>query len=117
MPASSKMDVLLPKARPIRNGKTSVITYLKRQKSNCADAIVAREEWTENMGENNPADTKVTGEGGGGGAPGPGAEIPLQPRVQPMVRQLCPWSPWRITGMQRSICSPCRRPMPEQEVA
>ena len=28
---------------------------------------------------NNSADTKVSAEGGGGGAPGAGAEIPLQP--------------------------------------
>ncbi|TRZ19277.1 hypothetical protein HGM15179_007833 [Zosterops borbonicus] len=27
-----------------------------------------------------------------------------------MVRRLCPCSPWRSTGMQRSICSPCRNP-------
>ncbi|PKU49582.1 protein pxr1-like [Limosa lapponica baueri] len=33
----------------------------------------------------NSADTKVSGEGGGGGAPGAGAEIPLQPVVKTMV--------------------------------
>ncbi|RMB98818.1 hypothetical protein DUI87_25037 [Hirundo rustica rustica] len=39
---------------------------------------------------NDSADTKVSVEGGAGSAPGAGAEIPLQPLVQPMVRQLCP---------------------------
>ncbi|XP_077027357.1 uncharacterized protein LOC143691968 [Agelaius phoeniceus] len=39
-------------------------------------------------------DTKVSGEGGGGSAPGIGAEIPLQAVVKTMVKQLCPCSPW-----------------------
>jgi len=39
---------------------------------------------------NSPADTKVSEEGGGEGAPGTGAEIPLQPVVRTMVRQLVP---------------------------
>ena len=42
---------------------------------------------------NNPADTKVSEEGGGGGAPGAGAEIPLQPVVKTMVRQAVPLQP------------------------
>ncbi|GAB0207967.1 hypothetical protein GRJ2_003262400 [Grus japonensis] len=52
MPASSKMDLLLAKAKPISD-----------------------------------ADTKVSEEGGGGGAPGTGTEIPLQPVEKTMVRQ------------------------------
>lgn len=39
---------------------------------------------------NGPADTKVSGEGGGGISPGAGAQISLQPAVQPMERLLCP---------------------------
>ncbi|GAB0201689.1 hypothetical protein GRJ2_002634500 [Grus japonensis] len=38
----------------------------------------------------NSADTKVSAEGGGGGAPGAGAEIPLQPVVKTMVKQAVP---------------------------
>jgi len=35
---------------------------------------------------NNSADTKVSEEGGGGGAPGTGEEIPLQPVEKTMVK-------------------------------
>ncbi|GAB0179368.1 hypothetical protein GRJ2_000402100 [Grus japonensis] len=43
----------------------------------------------------NSADTKVSEEGGGGGAPDTRAKIPLQPMVKTMVRQAVPCSPWR----------------------
>ncbi|KAJ7409679.1 protein pxr1-like [Willisornis vidua] len=36
---------------------------------------------------NNSADTKVSGEGGGGGAPGARVEVPLQAVVKNMMRQ------------------------------
>ena len=39
---------------------------------------------------NSPADTKVSEEGGGGGAPGDGAESPLQPMEKTMVEQVVP---------------------------
>jgi len=39
---------------------------------------------------NNSADTKVSEEEGGGGAPGAGAEIPLQLMEKTMVRAGCP---------------------------
>ena len=42
---------------------------------------------------NNSADTEVGEEGGGGGAPGTRAEIPLQPLVKTMVRQAVPLQP------------------------
>ena len=42
---------------------------------------------------NNSADPQVTEEGGGGGAPGTGAEIPLQPVGKTMVRQAVPLQP------------------------
>ena len=42
---------------------------------------------------NNSADTEVGEEGGGGGAPGARAEIPLQPMVKTMVRQAVPLQP------------------------
>ncbi|KAK4825374.1 hypothetical protein QYF61_027127 [Mycteria americana] len=43
-------------------------------------------------------DTKVSEEGGGGGAPGAGAEIPLQPLVKTMVRQAVPLQPMEVNG-------------------
>ena len=41
----------------------------------------------------NSADTKVSADGGAGGAPGAGAEIPLQPVVKTMVKQAVPLQP------------------------
>ena len=42
---------------------------------------------------NNSADTQVSAEGGGGGAPDTRAEIPLQPVVKAMVKQAVPLQP------------------------
>ncbi|KAK4818992.1 hypothetical protein QYF61_022823 [Mycteria americana] len=39
---------------------------------------------------NSPASTKISEEGGGGGAPGTAAEIPLQPVMKTMVRHVVP---------------------------
>ena len=47
---------------------------------------------------NNSADTKVSEEGGGGGAPGARAEIPLQPVVQTMVMQVVSLRPMEDHG-------------------
>jgi len=43
---------------------------------------------------NNSADTKVSEEGGAGGAPGARAEVPLQP----VVRQAVPLQPMEVYG-------------------
>ena len=42
---------------------------------------------------NNSADTKVSDEGGGGGVPGAGAEVPLQPVGKTMVVQISTLQP------------------------
>ncbi|PKU48718.1 hypothetical protein llap_1042 [Limosa lapponica baueri] len=101
MPAGSKTDPLLATAEPISDsGSASVITYF------CARAIAVGDR-RENMGENS-ADTKVCEEGEGGGAPGTGAEISLQPVVKTMVRHAVPlaapggpwWSRYPPMGIQ-----------------
>ena len=46
----------------------------------------------------NPADSKVNEEGGGGGAPGTGADIPLQPMEKTMVMQGVPLEPMEDHG-------------------
>ena len=62
---------------------------------------------------NNSADTKVNEEGGARGVPGTRAEIPLQPVVQPMVRQLCP-APREVHGGAESHLQPVGDPTLEQ---
>ncbi|KAM9591242.1 uncharacterized protein ACIBXB_006115 [Morphnus guianensis] len=63
---------------------------------------------------NNPADTKVSEEGGGGGAPGAEAEIPLQPVVKTMVRQVVPLQPMEVNGGADIHLQPLEDPTPEQ---
>lgn len=66
------------------------------------------------MWKTNYSDTKVCQEAEGGGAPGIGAEIPLQPKEMIMVNQtLC--RPWRTQQCSRmpwrklqSVKSPCK---------
>ncbi|GAB0192050.1 epimerase family protein SDR39U1 [Grus japonensis] len=87
MPAGSKTDLLLAKAKPI---SASVITYLRRKTKQLESFCSQREEWED---VRNSADTKVSADGGGGGAPGAGAEIPLQPVVKAMVKQAVPLQP------------------------
>jgi len=45
---------------------------------------------------NSSADTKVSEEGGAGGAPGTGEEVPLQPMEKTMVRQAVPLQPMEV---------------------
>ena len=51
------------------------------------DTETAARERVRTCKSNNPADPKVSEEGGGGGASGTGAEIPLQPVGKTMVRE------------------------------
>ncbi|KAK4807043.1 hypothetical protein QYF61_018384 [Mycteria americana] len=86
VPAGSKMDPPLAKAEPTSDsGSASVIIYLRRGKNCCTTAA---ERGVRICERNNYADTKVSEEGGGGGAPGTGAEIPLQPMVKTMLEQV-----------------------------
>ncbi|GAB0175956.1 epimerase family protein SDR39U1 [Grus japonensis] len=87
MPAGSKTGPPLAKAKPI---SASVITYLRRKKPVRESFCSQREEWED---VRNSADTKVSADGGAGGAPGAGAEIPLQPVVKTMVKQAVPLQP------------------------
>ncbi|PKU35129.1 protein pxr1-like [Limosa lapponica baueri] len=91
MPEGSQMDPPLAKAQPIINGgSTSGITYLRRgEKTPCKSSSSEKRGLSKCEKYNRSADTKVGEEGGGGeAAPGTGAEIPLQPVVKTMVRQV-----------------------------
>jgi len=91
------------KAGPISDiGNPSVIKHSRRGKKCCTAGVRKYER-------NNYADTKVGEEGGGGGAPGAKAEIPLKPTVKtkeavafgdPMLEQ----APGRSCSLRRGAC-------------
>ena len=93
-----------------KGGSASVITYLRRgkkkrlQNSSWKRGVRLRER-------NDSADTKISEEGGGGGAPGTGAEIPLQ---QTMMRQAVPLQPMEAHGGADPHPHPMEDSMPEQ---
>ena len=60
------------------------------------------------------ADTKVSEEGGGGGTPGTGAEIPHQPVIKTMVRQAIPLQPMEVHSGADLHLQPMQDPTPEQ---
>jgi len=63
---------------------------------------------------NNSADIKVSEEGGGGGAPGTGAEVPLQLVGKTMVRQAVPLQSMEVHSGADIHLQPMEDPMPEQ---
>lgn len=72
---SAPVDPLQGTVEPLRqDGGTSGKTYLRKTKN-----ATRAERSEEKSGINSPADTKARGVGGGGGAPGARAEVPLQP--------------------------------------
>jgi len=96
VPDGSKMDLTLDKAKPISDsGSASVITYLRKGKKKPAGKWQSR--GVRRCERNNSADTKVSEEGGGGGAPGTGAEtFPLQLVMKTMGRQAVPLQPMEV---------------------
>ncbi|GAB0209984.1 acid sphingomyelinase-like phosphodiesterase 3b [Grus japonensis] len=98
MPAGSKTDPPLAKAEPISDGgSASVITYLRRGGENLLHNS-SQKRGVRICERNNSADTKVSEEGGGGGAPGTRAKIPLQPMVKTMVKQAVPLQPMEVNS-------------------
>ncbi|GAB0179640.1 acid sphingomyelinase-like phosphodiesterase 3b [Grus japonensis] len=110
MPAGSKMDPLLAKVECISDGdSTSGITELRRGKN---PAHLQPEREVRICERNSSADTKVS-EGEGGGAPGTKAEIPLQPMVKTMVRQVVPLQAMEDDGGANIHLQPVKNPTPE----
>ncbi|PKU43719.1 protein pxr1-like [Limosa lapponica baueri] len=96
MPASCKMDLPLAKAKPTSNSGSASDNIFRKGKK---PAVQQQPERGVRICErNNSADTKVTEEGGGGGAPGAGAKLPLHPVVKTMVRQAVPLHPMEVNG-------------------
>ncbi|GAB0206975.1 hypothetical protein GRJ2_003163100 [Grus japonensis] len=116
MPACSKTNPLLAKAKPISDGgSASVITYLRREKTQETKQQHSQpQRGVRRCERNNFADTKVSEEGGGGGGPGAGAEIPLQPLVKTMVKQAVPLQPMEVNGGADIHLQPVQDPTPEQ---
>lgn len=105
MPNSSKLDLQLAKSAPISShANNSGITYLKSEKktkNKCAQLQPKR--GARICERNNYSDTRVSEKGERI------AQVPLQPVVKTVVRQLFPCSLWRSTVEQRSPWSsaPC----------
>ncbi|GAB0204350.1 epimerase family protein SDR39U1 [Grus japonensis] len=113
MPEGSKIDSPLAKAEPISNGgSASVITYLRRGKKH--QEQLQPERGVRRCERNNSADTQVSEEEGGGGAPGARAEILLQPMEKIMVRQAVPLQPMEVHGGADIHLQPREDPTPEQ---
>ncbi|PKU40387.1 protein pxr1-like [Limosa lapponica baueri] len=110
MLASSKMDPPLAKAKPISDGSTSVIKYLRRGKNCCATATAEGEIHEKNRS----ADSKVSEEGGEGSALCTGTEIPLPPMVKTMVRQAVVLQPMEVNSRVNFHLQLTGDPTPEQ---
>ncbi|GAB0209503.1 AN1-type zinc finger protein 5-like [Grus japonensis] len=119
MPADSKMDPSLAKAKSNSNGgSASVITYLRRRKKT-PNKKNHQEQLQPERGvriceRNNYVDTKVSEEGGGGDAPGTGAEIPLQPMEKTMDKQAVSLQPMEVNSGADIYLQPMEDPTPEQ---
>ncbi|GAB0182705.1 acid sphingomyelinase-like phosphodiesterase 3b [Grus japonensis] len=112
MPAGSKMDPPLAKAEPIsHSGSASGITELRRGEK---PAQLQPERGVRRCERNNSIDNQVSAEGGAGGAPGTGAEIPLQPMEKTMVRQIVPLQPMDVHGGADIHLQPMEDTTPEQ---
>ncbi|GAB0181573.1 acid sphingomyelinase-like phosphodiesterase 3b [Grus japonensis] len=112
MPASSKRDPPLAKAG--EGGSVSGIVYLRRRKKTAPQQQLQRERGVRICERKNSTDTKVSEEGGGGGAPGAGAEIPLQPEEKTMVSQAVPLQPIEDDGGADIHLQPVEDPTLEQ---
>ena len=91
-----------------------MITYLRKAKEVTGELQLQPERGVRICERNNSADTKVSEEGGGGGAPGARAEIPLQLVVKTMVRQAVPLQPMEVNGGADIHLQPTEDPKPEQ---
>ncbi|GAB0205507.1 acid sphingomyelinase-like phosphodiesterase 3b [Grus japonensis] len=115
MPAGSKMHPLLAKAEPISDGgSASGVTQLRKGEKPAVQPQMQLERGVRRCERNSPADTNVSEEGGGGGAPGARAEIPLQPLEKAMVRQAVPLQPMEVYGGADIHLQPVEDPIPEQ---
>ncbi|KAJ7417633.1 protein pxr1-like [Willisornis vidua] len=102
------MDLTLAKTKSIGGGSnTSVVTFMKEKPLLCRGNFAQRR--VKMCERNCSADTKVSEERGGGGAPGTRAEIALQPmRMNTVVRQAV------LLQLLEIHLQPVEDPTPEQ---
>jgi len=108
------MGLPLAKAKPISDsGSASEITYLRRGKKPTQN--LHKSSWkSENMREQQLCRPQGQCRSRGGGAPGAGAEVPLQPMEQTMVRQAVTLQSMEVHGGADLYLQPMKDPMPEQ---
>ncbi|GAB0178026.1 acid sphingomyelinase-like phosphodiesterase 3b [Grus japonensis] len=115
MPAGSKTDLPLAKAEPISDGgSTSAKNRVKKGEKKQSSYNLQPERGVRRCERKNSADPKVSAEGGGGGAPGTRAEIPLQPLEKTMVRQAVYLKPMEENAGADIHLQPMEDPTPEQ---
>jgi len=117
----------LPEASPVSDGASA--SWLQdrpttgqshqRQWSHLGDNIVKKGKnllWGSSRlcERNNSVDTKVSEEGGGGGASGTQAESPLKPMVKTMLKQAVPLQPVEVHCGADIHLQPMEGPMEEQ---
>lgn len=90
VPAGSKMDLLLSKAKPISAGESTFGIMELRMGEIAVQEQMQTERAVRTRERNSPAGTQVS-EGGAGGVLGIVAVILLQPIGKTVVSQLCPW--------------------------
>jgi len=106
------MDPPLAKAKPSSDGGSTSGMTIQKGKKNLAQ--MQSKSGVRICDSNNSADTRVREEGGGGGAPGAAAEIPLQPMEKTMVRKAVPLQPMEAHGGADPHPHPMEDSMPEQ---
>ena len=112
MPAGSKKDPPLAKAKPSSDGGST--SGIKHSQEGKKPAELQQERGVRVCERNNSADTKVRAEGGERSAPGARAELPLQPTEQTMVGQAVPLQPMEAHGGADLHLQPMQDPTPEQ---
>ncbi|PKU45158.1 protein pxr1-like [Limosa lapponica baueri] len=109
-----RTDPPLAKAKPISGGGGTGITYLRKGKRSLHNSNCSWKRGVRICEKNHSANTEASEEGGGGGAPGAGAEIPLQPVVNTVMSEAVLLQPMEVYSGAHILLQPTEDPMLEQ---